>query len=112
MRIALVLLALVSALAACQSSDVSRSLGAECTLDSDCAEKCLSGGNWPDGFCTTVCDNDTSCSTDARCIEESGGVCAFACTADENCQFLGTTFTCQAFDSHGGGTKVMVCRGG
>ncbi len=107
MRFALVLIAL----AACQSSDVSRSLGARCDLSSECDQKCETGGNWPGGFCTTICDTDASCPSDALCIEEDGGVCAFSCVADANCEFLGAGYTCQAFDRHGGGNKVMVCRG-
>jgi hypothetical protein len=108
MRTALV----VMLLAACQSSDVSRSVGARCDSNAECDVECLSSGDWPGGFCTVLCDNDTGCPDGARCIEENGGVCAFGCTADAGCTFLGADYTCKAIDSHGGGTKVMVCRGG
>ena len=109
MRIALVWIAL----AACQGSDVSRSLGARCDLSSECDEKCLTPGtDWPGGFCTTICDTDAGCPSDALCIEEQGGVCAFSCSSDANCAFLGAGYICTAFDRHGGGNRVMVCRGG
>ncbi|HEY1556958.1 MAG TPA: hypothetical protein VGF94_19110 [Kofleriaceae bacterium] len=97
-------------LAACSSSDVSRSLGAECTSNYDCSVKCLAGGPWPDGFCTTLCDSDDQCPSDAHCISEQGGVCAFACEHDPDCTFLGSGYTCQGVGGPGG--QAMVCRGG
>jgi hypothetical protein len=102
------------ALAACQSSDVSRSIGARCDLSAECDEKCLGpDGAWPGGFCTLICDTDEKCGADARCIQEQGGgVCAFTCGGDPDCAFLGTGYTCKAIDGHTGGLKVMVCRGG
>jgi len=98
------------ALAACQSSDVSRVLGAECTTNEDCSEKCLDTASWPDGFCTTICDDDSQCPNGARCISEDGGVCAFDCTANDDCRFLGNLYTCESVAATSG--QVMVCRGG
>jgi len=97
-------------LAACSSSDVSRSLGAECTTNADCSVKCLSGGPWPDGFCTTLCESDDQCASDARCISEQGGVCAFTCAQDPDCAFLGAGYKCMDVPAPGG--MAMVCRGG
>ncbi len=100
-------------LASCQSSDVSRAVGARCDTNADCDTKCLvPDSTWPGGFCTLLCDSDVDCPQDTRCIDQDGGVCAFACTTDPECTFLGTGYTCQARDSHGGGAKVNVCRGG
>ena len=101
----LVLLALVG----CQSSDVSRDVGARCDKTDDCNERCLV--DWTGGFCTITCDDASDCPGDARCIDEQGGVCAFSCTGNADCAFLGAGYTCQDVDSHGAGTKVMVCRG-
>ncbi len=101
------------ALVACQSSAVSRKLGARCDVNSDCAQTCLASGDWPGGFCTTSCDSDANCESDAACIDENGGVCAFGCSTDANCAFLGAGYTCHLVDAHpNGGTQVMVCRGG
>ena len=108
------MIVLILALAACQSSDVSRTLGARCDLNSDCAQICLMPStDWPGGFCTTTCDSDASCDGNAHCVDDTltTGMCAFACTTDADCAFLGQ-YTCQARDRHNGGNKVMVCRGG
>src|ERR1041385_8096105 len=106
-------LVLLLALVACQSSDVSRSLGARCDSNADCDEKCLPPtGDWPGGFCTTVCMTDSECGPDGVCIGEDGGVCVFACAGDANCAFLGAGYQCKEVDDRGTGAKVMVCRGG
>jgi hypothetical protein len=105
--------ALLLALAACQSSDVSRSLGARCDVNADCAQTCLGpSGDWPGGFCTIVCDQDSTCEAGARCISEDNGVCAFECVQDPDCKFLGDGYTCKQVDDRQAGAKVMVCRGG
>jgi hypothetical protein len=101
----LVLLALVG----CQSSDVSRDVGARCDNKDDCNERCLA--DWTGGFCTITCDDALDCPGDAKCIAEQGGVCAFSCAGNGDCAFLGAGYTCQDVDSHGAGAKVKVCRG-
>lgn len=107
------MLVLVAALAACQSLDVSREVGARCDQAADCDERCLTpGSDWPGGLCTITCDSKASCPERTTCIDEQGGVCAFACSGDADCGFLGAGYRCVAVDSHGAGTKVMVCRGG
>jgi hypothetical protein len=111
-RVALVFGLAQLALAACQSSDVSRGLGARCNVNSECDQRCLTGAGWPDGFCTTICDTDANCPSDAACIDDSGGVCAFVCRTNVDCAFLGPTYTCQPHDAHPIGMKVMVCAGG
>jgi hypothetical protein len=100
------------ALVACQTHDVSRDLGARCDLNSECNGICLMAPVWPGGFCTTVCDSDANCPSNAACIDEQGGVCAFRCGIDADCVFLGAGYTCQLRDRHGNtGQTVMVCHG-
>ena len=111
MRPAILMLALISA-AACQSSDVSRELGARCDLSSECDERCLSGADWPGGFCSVTCDSAADCGDGAACIREGdSGVCAFTCTTDPGCAFLGQGYGCKERDVHNVDAKVMVCRG-
>jgi hypothetical protein len=103
---------LLLVIASCQSSDVSRDVGARCDTNADCDQKCEPPtSDWPGGFCTVLCDSDASCPSDTRCVEEDGGVCEFSCVADPDCVFLGDGYGCKQHDSHGGGAKVMVCRG-
>jgi hypothetical protein len=107
-----VVLVVLLALAACQSSDVSRSIGARCDLNSECDEKCLGpAGDWPGGFCTISCDSDDDCGDGAACLAEQGGVCAFRCGSDPDCTFLGA-YTCKDVDAiAGSGAKVKACHG-
>ena len=98
-------------LAACSGSDVSRDVGARCTLDHECNERCLSTGAWPGGFCTLSCDTDNDCPHGTACIAEQGGVCVFTCASDPDCAFLQDSYTCKNVDDQAGG-KVMVGRGG
>ena len=74
--------------------------------------RCLSGAEWPGGFCTIACETDVDCQADAACLEEEGGVCAFTCTSDADCVFLGQGYACKERDARGGAGKRMVCRGG
>jgi len=100
-------------LAACQSSDVSREVGARCDRNSECDERCLLPSvDWPGGFCTISCDSDDDCPFDASCVQEDGGpVCAFHCLTDPGCNFLGQGYLCKERDRQGTTGKVSVCRG-
>ena len=103
---------LVIALAACQSSLVSRELGARCDTSSECDDRCLMPGvDWPGGFCTIRCETDLDCPEQAACLEEEGGVCAYTCSADLGCTFLGQGYGCKERDARGGAGTRMVCRG-
>jgi hypothetical protein len=103
---------LAIALAACQSSDVSRELGARCDRSVECDERCLfPSEDWPGGFCTIHCETDVECPDRAVCLEEEGGVCAFTCGADIECSFLGPDYECKERDARGGAGKRFVCRG-
>ena len=100
-----------AALAACQSSDVSRALGARCDTQAECNERCLTGSAYPGGFCTTFCATHDACPGGATCADREGGICLFECQRDSDCTFLGRGWGCKAVDLHGGGIKVMVCSG-
>ena len=58
-----------------------------------------------------LCDDDSGCPDSTRCVEEDGGICEFQCGVLADCNFLGSAYQCLPEDSHGGGAKVMVCRG-
>jgi hypothetical protein len=100
--------------AACQSSDVSRAVGARCDTDRDCDDRCLApSSDWPGGFCTLTCASDSDCASDEACVDEEGaGVCLFLCQTDPGCAFLGNGYTCQERDAHVDSLPpAKVCRG-
>jgi len=106
------IIAVVALLAACQSSDVSREVGARCDKSSECDDRCLSPSpSYPGGFCTVTCGAPDECPSDTACADRDGGVCLFTCVSDASCSFLGTGWRCDTADLRGGGTKVRVCRG-
>ncbi|HUS32955.1 MAG TPA: hypothetical protein VMZ53_30845 [Kofleriaceae bacterium] len=104
----------LAVLAGCQSSDVSRGVGARCDQSSECDERCLlPSADWPGGFCTISCDSDADCPGDAACVDEDGSaICAFTCVTDPGCTFLGQGYVCKERDAHGVAGKASVCRGG
>ena len=96
------------------SSDVSRELGARCETSSECDGRCLPPStDFPDGFCTLVCNAPAECPGGSTCIEDGGGSCLFECVDDTGCAFLGPDWHCKERDVRGGapGDKAMVCRG-
>jgi len=106
-----IIAAVAALLAGCQDSDVSREVGARCDRSSECDDRCLPATDYPGGFCTTACETRDDCPSGATCADLEGGVCLFSCTTDASCDFLGTGWRCTSADLHGGGIKVMVCRG-
>ena len=98
---------------ACQSSEVSRELGARCASSDDCDDRCLPASkSYPDGFCTVVCNTADECPTDAACIDDDGGSCLFQCVDDASCEFLGAGWRCTDRAMRGQPeSKVKVCRG-
>ncbi len=96
----------------CSSSDVSRSLGAQCESRDDCDERCLRGDDYPDGMCTTSCETDLDCPLEALCIDEEGGVCVYSCAVDKDCEFLGAGWDCKEKDAREDELEeVNVCIG-
>ena len=57
-------------------------VGTACTSDADCgAGDCLTGPDWPDGYCTVNCDEDCG---DAVCLDQT--ICAARCNSDDECR--------------------------
>ena len=98
-------------LAACgrSSGDIDSYIGATCTTNSQCADRCYTGGNFPMGFCSIPCNSDRDCPSDTVCADEAGGLCMFLC-ADVDCRRLGPNWSCRDKDNVGGG-KDAVCAG-
>lgn len=85
-------------------------VGATCTRDSQCDDRCLiDSADFPGGFCTLSCLSDRDCPEDTYCVTSQGGVCLFICP-DVDCANLGPGWSCKEQD-HVGGGKVNVCKG-
>lgn len=96
----------------CTSSEVSRSLGAQCDSRSECEERCETGGDYPEGICTTACEKDSDCPLNARCVDKEGGICLFSCDVDIDCEFLGSGWVCKDKDRRQNTEEeVQVCFG-
>ena len=61
-------------------------------------------------MCTLSCANDNDCPAGSRCIDESGGVCIYACVDPRDCAPFGAGYTCVARDLRGSGGQALVCR--
>lgn len=105
-RIAAIALLLV----ACGGSDVSRTIGARCDVIGECDERCLTGDEFPGGFCSISCDVETDCPGSSVCVDSEGGVCLFGCGEQADCDFLGLGWSCSTLDRTEGG-EVMACSG-
>lgn len=89
--------------------DIDSYIGAACTRDSQCDERCYMGPAFPGGFCSIGCVSDRDCPSDAVCTDKEGGVCMFLC-AEVDCSRLGGGWRCSDKNNVGGG-KDNVCTG-
>jgi hypothetical protein len=99
-------------LVACGRSpgDIDTYIGAACTRDSQCDDRCyLDSGTFPGGFCSVPCTRDADCPSDTVCTDRAGGVCMYLCS-ELDCRRLGPGWQCKEKDNIGGG-KDFVCIG-
>ena len=93
------------------AGDIDEFIGAACTRDSQCDERCYQdGGDFPGGFCSVSCNSDLDCPSDTACIDKAGGVCMFLCS-EVDCARLGPGWFCNDKDARGSSGKVNVCIG-
>jgi hypothetical protein len=100
-------------LAACAghgAGSIDEVVGAGCSVDSQCADRCYTGNaDFPGGFCSRPCTSDADCPGDTVCATKAGGVCLFVCPPFD-CAELGPGWHCSDKDLVGGG-KANVCIG-
>ncbi|MGM0555030.1 MAG: hypothetical protein ACQEVA_01500 [Myxococcota bacterium] len=94
----------------CTDGSLGERVGNSCRDDVDCARGsfCLTGGDYPDGMCTTRCDFDRDCPSFARCVEDNGGICLLECDVDRDCP---ARYECKSLEREDGPGNVDVCRG-
>jgi len=86
-------------------------IGAACTRDDDCAERCFIDPNdLPQGFCSVRCVSDNDCPDDTYCMAENEGICMFACP-EFDCSRLGLGWFCRERSRINGAGTVHVCSG-
>jgi hypothetical protein len=107
-------IALAGLLVACGvQSDVSRSVGARCDVNDDCDGRCLLPSvDYPHGFCTLDCDDDSDCPGNAACVTTQGNVCLFRCDEQTDCEFIDEFWMCLERPSAETSEPEQICIGG
>lgn len=88
-------------------SNKGKTVGGPCTANTDCDERCLTGGDFPGGTCSVACDTDENCPDGSHCISKEGGVCLLACELPADCR--GGGYTCKGESNKGHGGDSLVC---
>jgi hypothetical protein len=81
-------------------------VGGSCRDDHDCFERCVEGGDFPDGTCTVECSGDFDCPGFAACVDKAGGICLPVCGHDSECR---DGYHCKDVDREGTSGNVGVC---
>ena len=81
-------------------------VGGACLDDRDCVDRCLRGGDYPDGTCAVSCFDDVDCPDGTWCVEKSGGVCLLGCGHDADCR---PGYDCKDVKREHAGGDVPVC---
>jgi hypothetical protein len=115
-RFALALCLALTPLAACGSNHDdgyagAGVVGAACSHNSDCAERCVGGKDYPGGMCTVSCSRDDQCPAGTMCIDDSGGICAVGCAGNPDCDGFGPGWSCKNRKRKGASGDVGVCHG-
>ncbi len=82
-------------------------VGGACAVSSDCTtlSRCLTGAQWPAGYCAWSCDSSADCPEGSVCVEAEGGVCVVDCAecrGDDG-------YSCVSYPARGAGGTVMGC---
>ncbi len=83
-------------------------VGAACRNSGDCVERCVDGGDFPDGMCTVDCNHDGHCPDDSICMDKKGGICMVPCGNSGDCW---PGYACKDVKNEDGGGKRRVCIG-
>ena len=98
----------------CNTDDVgpeSRLVGGRCATNSDCIHRCVTGAEFPGGYCTVSCTNSNNCPSGSACVASNEGICLATCQVVEHCKGYGPDYQCDLLSSQAGGTGSQVCVG-
>jgi hypothetical protein len=105
---------LLMALASCGEITVgpqSKSVGAACTADAQCARTCLvDDQHFPGGMCTLPCATNADCPSGSVCAAEHSGLCVVSCAVDADCAAFGRGFVCDHEQLQSGTGEASICR--
>jgi hypothetical protein len=98
----------LTALVACNSGvgNDGDLVGGPCVSNADCEERCLTGGDYPQGTCSVSCTTDRDCPDTTYCIDKEGGTCMLGCNLPSDCR---NGYTCKGKDNNGHGGESLVC---
>jgi hypothetical protein len=102
----------VGTLAGCGTDDVgprSHMVGGRCTTNTDCVDRCMTGAEFPGGYCTVGCASHADCPGGSVCVASGGGVCLAACHLPADCKAFGVDYACALRTSEAGGPGVLAC---
>ena len=101
----------LSSIAACggAAGPVSQDVGATCSADSQCEDRCFKSAEFGDGMCSRLCRGDQDCPTNSACLQIGSGICAVSCALPGDCSGFGPRWACGAKD-HVGSGQALVCR--
>jgi hypothetical protein len=89
----------------------SRSVGAACTTDAQCAQTCLvDERHFPGGMCTLACASSAGCPSGSVCLAEESGLCVVSCAVDADCAAFGRGFVCDHQSLQDGTGTASICR--
>lgn len=82
-------------------------VGGSCVVSSDCSvlSRCLTGADFPGGYCAASCDSTADCPDGSVCVEQQGGICVVDCSecrGDDG-------YSCQDLPARGAGGTVRGC---
>lgn len=83
-------------------------VGGACRNSGDCVERCVDGGDFPDGMCTVDCRDDGDCPEDTICMDKKGGICMVPCRNSGDCW---PEYRCKDVKNEDGGGERRVCIG-
>ena len=98
----------------CGADDVgprSRIVGGRCTTDTDCVKRCVTGAEFPGGYCTVTCANSNDCPGGSACVASNAGICVATCQVAAHCEDYGPGYQCGLATNQAGGAGSRVCLG-
>jgi|MudIll2142460700_1097286.scaffolds.fasta_scaffold05998_2 hypothetical protein len=81
-------------------------VGGPCVSPGDCAFRCETGGDFPQGTCIKPCNTDGDCPDGTNCINQDGGICLLSCGQPADCR---GGYNCLGKENRGHGGDSLVC---